>query len=104
MIAMIRVPRQKTEELKGMIKEGLHIFGRAMSLAEDMCADSEMGERNGFGMRDMDYPYGDRYGMREGDDHMGERNYPPMAPYGERWEAYGDRRGVKGTGRYSMYR
>lgn len=107
MIAMIRVPRQKTEELKGMIKEGLHIFGRAMSLAEDMCEDAEMGERGGnynmrggdYGMREMDYPYGDRMsmGMREGFDNMGERYYPQSPMMGER-------QGVRGTGRYSMYR
>ena len=103
MTMIIKVPKHKTEELKGMIKEGLHIFGRAMSLAEDMCEDSEMGERGGFGMRDMDYPYGDRFGMREDYDRMNEHHYPPMSPYGERWEAYGDRRGVKGTGRYSRY-
>ena len=65
---MIRVPRKQTEELKGMISDGLHIFGRAMSLAEQICEDAQMGERN------MDYPYGDRYGDRMGmRDYMGER-------------------------------
>lgn len=90
-MVMIRVPRQKTEELKGMINEGLHIFGRAMSLAEEMCEGSEMGER--MGMRDIEPPY------------MGERHYPRYPMMGERdYEPYmGERRGVRGTGRYSRY-
>lgn len=95
MTTIIRVPRAKQEELKGLISEGLHIFGRAMTLTEQMCEE-------GFGERNMDYPYADRIGMREDYDHMGMRDYP-MSPYGDRWEAYGDRRGVRGTGRYSRY-
>lgn len=92
---IIKIPRAKTEELKGMVEEGLHIFGKVMSLCTQMCEE-------GYGERNMDYPYGDRMDMREDYDRMGERHYP-MSPYGERWEAYGDRRGVRGTGRYSMY-
>ena len=81
-----------------MIEDGLHIFGRAMSLAEEMCESSEMGEHGGYyGCRDMDYPYGDRY--------MGERHYPQYPMMGERGYDYmGERQGVRGTGRYSMYR
>lgn len=71
--------KEKSHELK----ELLH---RAMGIAEQMC-ESEMGERSGYGMR----------------DGYGERDYPPEYPMGERWEAYGDRRGVRGTGRYSRY-
>ena len=118
---IIRVSRQKTEELKGMISEGLNIFGRAMSLAEQMCEDSEMGERGGgydnrggYGQRDMDDPYrermdgmgermgmrmdgmGERMGMRE--ESMGERMGMPQSPY-----EYSERRGVRGTGRYSRF-
>lgn len=91
---MIRVPKDKTMELKSMISEGLHIFGRAMSLAEEMCEASEMGERGGYyGNRDMDYPYGDR---------MGERHYPQYPMMSER-DFMGERQGVRGTGRYSRY-
>lgn len=85
MTAIIRVPKQKTEELKSMIEEGLHVFGKVMNLCEQMCEESEMGER--MGMRGG-------YGMRE-------EGYPE-APYAES-EAYGDRRGMRGTGRYSRY-
>ncbi|MCM1079677.1 MAG: hypothetical protein NC344_10260 [Bacteroidales bacterium] len=94
---MIRVPRQKTEELKGMIEDGLRIFGRAMSLAEQMCESAEMGERGGYGDRDSDYSYGDR------DDYemMDERHYPRYPMAGSRRE-YGDRRGRSAiTGRYT---
>lgn len=73
--------KHKTNELKGLINEGLHVLGRAMTMCEEMCEDSEFGERN------MDYPYGDRMGMRD---------YPEY-PY------MGERRGVRGTGRYSRY-
>lgn len=83
MNVMIKVPKHKTEELKGMIEEGLHIFGRAMSVAESMCHESEIGER---------YEYGDRMGMRD----------YPMPPYGDRYpDMYGDRMGMRG--RYSRY-
>lgn len=85
MTAIIPIHRGKMEELKHLMKEGMHLL-------EEMCEETQMGERN-YGERDMDYPYGDRMGMR---------NYP-MSPYGDRWEAYGDRRGVRGTGRYSRY-
>lgn len=93
MTMIIKVPKAKTEELKGMVEEGLHIFGKVMSHLSQMCEESEMGER--MGMRDMDYPYADRMGMRE---DMGMRGNMPMSPY-----EYGDRRGVRGTGRYSRY-
>lgn len=84
------IMRNKAQELKGMIEQGLHIFGKCMNIAEQMCEEDEMGERGGYyGNRDMDYPYGDRMGMRE-----------PMMH--DPW--YGERRGVRGTGRYSMYR
>lgn len=69
------IMREKSHELKEMLT-------RALDIVEEMC-EGEMGERGG-------------YGMREG-------YYPPQYPMGERWEAYGDRRGVRGTGRYSRY-
>lgn len=85
------IMREKSHELKEM----LH---RALDIAEQMC-EGEMGERGGYGMRTDMPPYGERggYGMRE------DGYYPPQYPMGERWEAYGDRRGVRGTGRYSRY-
>lgn len=88
---MIRVPRQKTEELKGMIADGLHIFGRAMSLAEEMCEGSEMGERTGggyYGNKGMEYP------------HHTMPPVPPMPQYPMYDPYMGMRQGMPGTGRY----
>lgn len=94
--------RDKASQMKELVEQGLHIFGKVMNMCEQMCDESEMGERGGrygsYGQRDMDYPYGDRYGMRE-DYPMGEKHYP-MSPM---WDGYGERRGVRGTGRYSRY-
>lgn len=75
------IMREKSHELKEM----LH---RALDIAEQMCEGGEMGERGGYGMREHDYPYGDRMGMRD----------YPQYPY-----EMGERRGVRGTGRYSRY-
>lgn len=85
----IVIKKQKMHELKEMINEGLHIFGRAMSVAEQMCEEGEMGER--YGERS-------RMGMRE-DSEMGMRGYPsyPM----DDSSMYGDRRNSRG--RYSRY-
>lgn len=71
------IMREKSHELK-------EILGRAMELVAQMCDDSnEMGERGG---------YGSRYYDRE----MGMRD--EMPPY-----EMGERRGMRGTGRYSRY-
>lgn len=69
------IMREKSHELKEML-------GKALDIAEQMC-EGEMGERGGYGSR-----YGD----------MGMRDYPPVDPY-----EYGERRGMRGTGRYSRY-
>lgn len=82
--------QNKAREMKNLVEEGLHAFGKVMAMCQDMCEESEMGERGGYyGHRDMDYPYGDRMGMRDNSE---------MPPYD-----YGERRGVRGTGRYSRY-
>ncbi len=75
-----------------MIEQGLHIFGKCMNIAEQMC-DGEMGMRDDYGMRGG---YGDRMGMRE------DGYYPPMYPMGDPY--MGERRGRSGrTGRYVSY-
>lgn len=80
---MIKFPKDKASELKQMINEGLHVFGRAMSIAEQMCEGADYGDR-----------YGDRY-----EEHS---HYPNRPPYDD--EPYmGERRGVRGTGRYSNF-
>lgn len=76
------IMREKSHELK-------EILTRALDVVEQMC-EGEMGERGGYGNR-----YYDRDMMGE---RMGMRDYPEMPPY-----EMGERRGVKGTGRYSRY-
>ena len=84
--------KNKAQQMKGLVEEGLNIFGKVMTMCNDLCED-EMGERGGYyGHRDMDYPYGDRMGMRN------YPQYPMYDPY------MGERQGVRGTGRYGMYR
>ncbi len=80
--------QNKAREMKNLVEEGLHAFGKVMALCQDMCEESEMGERGGYGNR-----YGERGDMGE---RMGMRDYPD--PY-----EMGERRGVRGTGRYSRY-
>lgn len=69
------IMREKSHELKEMLT-------RALEVVEQMC-EGEMGERGG---------YGSRYYDRE----MGMRD--EMPPY-----EMGERRGMRGTGRYSRY-
>lgn len=76
------IMREKSHELK-------EILTRALDVVEQMC-EGEMGERGGYGNR-----YYDRDMMGE---RMGMRDYQEMPPY-----EMGERRGVKGTGRYSRY-
>lgn len=88
---MIRITEEKKEKLGEHVEKILSTAGKLMQCVEALDDESEddyeMGERRG---------YGGRIGMRgDYDDDMG---------YRDRWEAYGDRRGVRGTGRYSRYR
>ena len=71
------IMREKSHELKEMLT-------RALEVVEQMC-EGEMGERGGYGSR-----YYDR------DREMGMRD--EMPPY-----EMGERRGMRGTGRYSRY-
>lgn len=67
---MIRFPKDKASELKQMINEGLHVFGRAMSIAEQMCSGADYGDRYG----DRYDGYGDRMPYDD-EPYMGERMY-----------------------------
>lgn len=74
---MIKFPKDRVKEVKSLVEDGLHIFGRVMGEMEQMCRESES-----YGDR-MDY-YGNRYGDRH---HYGNREYED---YGEP-ERYGNR-------------
>lgn len=88
--------RNKARQMKSLVEEGLHAFGKVMTMCQDMCEESQMGERGGYyGNRDMDYPYPD----------MGMRGQMPQYPQYPMHDPYmGMRQGVPGTGRYGMYR
>lgn len=90
---IVKVPKNQVDELKGMIEEGLHVFGRAMSIAEQMC-DDPMGERNDYGMR---------MGMRDDYDPMMDDEMATRGGY-SRYGGMGMRRGRSSvTGRYMRF-
>lgn len=70
---MIHFPKSQVSELKTLVEDGLHIFGKVMGIAERMCEGTAFGER-----------YGDRYGapMPYGHDpYMAERYHHMRYPY-----------------------
>lgn len=63
---------------------------------------SGFGERGGYGQRDMNYDSHEMsYGQRDGGYSQREK-YPHHSGFNP--DAYGERRGVKGTGPYSRMR
>lgn len=89
---IVKIPKNEVMELKEMIEEGLHTFGRAMSLAERMCEDGEMGERG--------YNYGTRMGMRDDYEPMDDDMMMTRGGY-SRYGGMGMRRGRDSMGRYT---
>lgn len=81
---IIEITEDKVESLSEHLEKGLRHIGKAMQCLEEFSSGEEMGERR------MDY---DDYG----EEDMGRRG-------GYNRGGYGERRGVRGTGRYSRYR
>lgn len=88
MAYMIEITEHKLDEMSECVEKMLRAGGKLMSCIDALQRGSEMGERNEGGR------YGGRYGMRYG--NRDEEEYPD---YGE----MGERRGVRGTGRYGRY-
>lgn len=89
---MIEISESKKEKLSEHIEKALHEMGKAMALCEQFGSMSERyGERGGQGDGSMGNRYGERGGYRE---RMGYRD-------DEEWddEDFGERRGVRGSGR-----
>lgn len=84
---VIRMPQQKVDDLAVHIENGLRCIGKAMQCIDEMQHQPEMGERNDMGYRNGGW---ERYPME-----MGSR-YPD-------YDEMGERRGVRGTGRYSRF-
>lgn len=89
---MIEISENKVEKMSDYAEKMLRYGGKLMQCIEELSEGEGMGER-----RDED---DDRY---YDDDGMGERN-----TYGggiiRSGSGMGQRRGVRGTGRYSRYR
>ncbi|MCQ2232640.1 MAG: hypothetical protein MJZ30_12410 [Paludibacteraceae bacterium] len=95
--------KHKAAEIKELCEEGLHAFGKVMTIAQQMCEGGELGERQGNGgyMGERGGYMGERYGygMRE-DYPMGMREDYPMGEHG--YGYMGERRGRSAmTGRYT---
>ena len=86
---MVRFPKKKVAELKETIEDGLHLFGKAMNIAQQMCEGEDYGER-----------YGERFGEDDG-AYYGERaEYGGEVPrYNAHGESVGYRRSSR-TGRF----
>lgn len=81
---MIEITESKAHEMAEHAEKVLKHGGKLMQCIEELCEDSRMGERGGYGRgrygNRMDGGrYGNRYGMRDDDDwedddpYMGER-------------------------------
>lgn len=108
---IVEITENKVSDLYEYAEKMLKYGGKLMNCIEEMSEESGMGMRGGgYGNRggqgggSYGSRYGNRYGERgyserwEEDDDMGERE-----GYGNRYDM-GERRGVRGTGRYSRYR
>lgn len=107
---IIEITSEEKDELKDKAKKLLKIGKEMYECIDELAEGQQMGERGGYGRysnRGGGYSggsggysggggYGNRYGNREDewDDDDDDYDYDRM----------GERRGVRGTGRYSRYR
>lgn len=94
---MIEISESKIEKMSEYAEKMLKYGGKLMSCLEEL-GDDHMGERDNYGR-------GGSMGYRSGRDSQGYRGSMGMRD-SEDWDDMdmGERRGVKGTGRYSRYR
>lgn len=94
---MIEITEKKAEKLSEHIEESLRHMGKAMQCVEEWMEGSEMGHRNGYGMRGG-------YVSRYGGGSMGYRDDDDWEEMNERYEdEMGERRGRRrrdSRGRY----
>ena len=74
---MIQIEEDSAMELKEHAKKALKHMGKLMECVEELCEESQMGERGGYGTRGGGR-YGNRMGYRDEDwddgaDDFGER-------------------------------
>lgn len=104
---MIQIEEDSAMELKEHAKKALKHIGKLMECVEELCEESQMGERGGYGNRGGGSGgYGNRYGNRGGYSGGSGGGYGNRMGYrDEEWEDedddFGERRGRSSrTGRY----
>lgn len=94
---MIEISESKVEKMSDYAEKMIRYGGKLMQCLEEISGSEEMGER-----WDEDRRYDDdRYFDEE---NMGERGGYGRGGNSGRSGSMGERRGVRGTGRYSRYR
>lgn len=104
---MIQIEEDSAMELKEHAKKALKHMGKLMECVEELCEESQMGERGGYGNRGGGSGgYGNRYGNRGGYSGGSGGGYGNRMGYrDEEWDDedddFGERRGRSSrTGRY----
>ncbi len=104
---MIQIEEDSAMELKEHAKKALKHMGKLMECVEELCEESQMGERGGYGNRGGGSGgYGNRYGNRGGYSGGSDGGYGNRMGYrDEEWDDedddFGERRGRSSrTGRY----
>lgn len=97
---MIEISESKADKLKEHAYKSMKHLGKLYECVEELCEEDSMGGRDGgsYGSR-----YGNRYGNRGGGGGYGNRMGYREEDY-EDDDDFGQRRGVRGTGRYSRFR
>lgn len=97
------VIEESVMDIKEHAGKALKHMGKLMECVEELCEESQMGERGGYGNRGGGGGYGNRYGNRGG---YGGGGYGSRMGYrDEEWDDedddFGERRGRSSrTGRY----
>ncbi len=103
---MIEIEESSAMELKEHAGKALKHMGKLMECVEEICEESQMGERGGYGNRGGGGGYGNRYGNRGGYSGGSGGGYGNrMGNRDEEWDDdeddFGERRGRSSrTGRY----
>jgi hypothetical protein len=101
---MIEIEESKVDKMSELAEKMLKYGGKLMSCIEELSEESGMGERGGYGNRGSGGSMGNRYIERDGAGGNRTGGYGNRDEDWEEDEQMGERRGVKGTGRYSRFR
>lgn len=107
---MIQIEEDSAMELKEHAQKALKHMGKLMECVEELCEESQMGERGGYGNRGGGSGgYGNRYGNRGGGSGgssgggggYGNRVGSREDEWDDEYDDFGERRGRSSrTGRY----